>query len=58
MVQADVPIFGGSSGGPLVDGSGNLAGLAVAGYANTTLNFFIPVADALGKLEVSLGPRP
>lgn len=60
VIQADVPINGGNSGGPLVDGAGNLAGLAVAGYVagpgggDIGLNLFIPIEDVLAKLEVEL----
>jgi serine protease Do len=60
LIQADVSINGGNSGGPLVDGAGNLAGLAVAGYVaggsngDIGLNLFIPVGDALARLEVEL----
>ncbi|HEV7368834.1 S1C family serine protease [Arenibaculum sp.] len=60
LIQADVSINGGNSGGPLVDGAGNLVGLTVAGYrageggGDIGLNLFIPIADALAKLEVEL----
>lgn len=56
-IQADVAILPGSSGGPLVDGSGNVVGVSYAGVGelNAGVNFFIPIQDALAKLNVSLG---
>lgn len=64
MIQADVATHGGNSGGPLLDGQGNLAGLTVAGYAandskmGVGLNFFIPIHDGLDKLNIGLAaPR-
>lgn len=62
-IQADVSIQGGNSGGPLVDAQGNLAGLAVAGYAvpggsgSAGLNLFIPIADALDRLRLEIAHR-
>ncbi|CAK0742342.1 Peptidase Do [Azospirillaceae bacterium] len=58
-VQADVTIRQGSSGGPLVDGDGNVVGLSVSGFAKngvlvSGLNFFVPIMDALEKLNVRL----
>lgn len=54
-IQADVAIEPGNSGGPLLDGQGNIIGLAAAGYTDdaggaTGLNLFIPVDEALQKL--------
>ncbi|MGQ0676813.1 MAG: S1C family serine protease [Rhodospirillales bacterium] len=64
-IQADVTTHGGSSGGPLIDGFGNVVGItyAGAGGARTAqgknlgsgINFFIPIADALEKLNLQLG---
>ncbi|MCC7045221.1 MAG: trypsin-like peptidase domain-containing protein [Alphaproteobacteria bacterium] len=56
-IQADVAILPGSSGGPLVDGSGNVVGVSYAGIGelNAGVNFFIPIQDALAKLNVTLG---
>lgn len=61
FIQADVDIYPGSSGGPLLDENGNAIGLAVEGYfiADETLgglNWFIPVGDALKALEISHAP--
>lgn len=59
-IQADVDIHGGSSGGPLVDARGNLVGISVSGFSATSgqesigLNFFIPINDALKKLNIEL----
>ncbi|WP_374299953.1 S1C family serine protease [Ferrovibrio sp.] len=60
MIQADVPIHGGNSGGPLLDRQGNVVGITVAGYAmgkeqrNAGLNLFIPILDGLDKLGLEL----
>ena len=55
-IQADVDIQGGNSGGPLVDRNGNLVGLSYAGIGpgkmSIGLNFFIPIYDAIGKLNI------
>lgn len=56
-VQADVDIHRGNSGGPLLDQNGNIIGLAVAGYVRggqdlAGLYLFIPIADALEKLNI------
>jgi serine protease Do len=62
MIQSDVAIQGGNSGGPLLDPSGNVVGIAVSGIGlgqtNAGLNFFIPIEDALTYLNIRLGqPR-
>ena len=57
-IQADATVHPGSSGGPLVDRSGNVVGLTVAvltdrrGRAAAGLNLFIPVGDALKRLNL------
>jgi len=55
-IQADVSIYGGNSGGPLVDVNGNVVGISEAGRlddgANTNLNYFVPISDALKRLNV------
>lgn len=51
----------GHSGGPLVDARGNVVGLAYGGYSDSVqsssigLNLFVPIADALRRLNVRLG---
>lgn len=57
IIQADVDIQPGNSGGPLVDASGNVVGISVSGYGDRSigLNFFIPIRDALEKLNLRLG---
>lgn len=57
IIQADVDIQPGNSGGPLVDASGNVVGISVRGYGEMSigLNFFIPIQDALEKLNLRLG---
>ncbi len=59
LLQADVTIHGGNSGGPLIDAHGNLIGMAVAGYVDgakdlSGLNLFIPIDDALKKLDITV----
>lgn len=60
FIQGDVSTHGGNSGGPLLDGNGNLVGMSVAGYsynlhqADDGLNLFIPVEDALKYLRIEL----
>lgn len=54
-IQADVPVSGGNSGGPLVDRFGNVLGITVSGIVHKraqNLNFFIPIEDALTALNV------
>ena len=57
-IQGDVDIHAGNSGGPLVDKSGNIVGISVAGYGvggfSTGLNLFIPIHDALKALNVTV----
>lgn len=62
-IQADVPVHGGNSGGPLLDRNGNLVGICVlglgmdAGKRNASLNLFIPILDGLDRLGLDLqGP--
>jgi S1-C subfamily serine protease len=57
LIQSDVYIYGGNSGGPLLDARGNLVGVTVAGYVANAgdiggLNLFIPIHDALEALAV------
>lgn len=59
-IQGDAFTYGGNSGGPLIDGYGNIVGITYAGYIDGTknlsgLNLFIPIADALGQLDITLG---
>ncbi len=61
LIQSDVMIAGGNSGGPLLDRNGNVVGIAVLGMGNSQfnagLNFFVPVDDALKYLGVEIAPR-
>lgn len=61
-IQADVDIQGGNSGGPLLDGKGNLVGISYAGIGppgkfSSGVNFFIPIMDALEKLNLAFKTR-
>jgi S1-C subfamily serine protease len=59
-IQSDAAIHGGSSGGALVDRFGNVVAISVsiitesAQKLGTSINFFIPIADALKFLAVEL----
>ena len=61
VIQADVDVQGGNSGGPLTDRHGNIAGLSVTGLGGTRrdsssigINFFIPIQSALDRLNIEL----
>ncbi len=62
ILQSDATVYGGGSGGPLLDASGNIVGIAATSMPNpdrsTALNFFIPIDDALRYLNIRLAqPR-
>jgi S1-C subfamily serine protease len=58
LLQSDAAIHPGNSGGPMVDGFGNVVAVSVSGFSvsgvTTSINFFIPIADALKFLAVEL----
>lgn len=59
-VQADVDIQAGSSGGALLDARGSVVGVSYAGNGpggsrtSVGLNFFIPIRDALDRLNIEI----
>lgn len=58
FIQSDTPVTHGNSGGPLLDEHGAVVGLTdwgVAAQLGSTLNFFIPIADALDFLALKTG---
>jgi hypothetical protein len=63
LIQSDAAIHGGSSGGAMVDRFGNVVAVSVSGITVTadktgsSINFFIPIADALKFLAVELVGR-
>lgn len=61
FIQSDVNVMPGNSGGPLVDGNGNVIGLTVSGrlFGGTMagLNMFIPIKDALDVLNIEMLPN-
>jgi S1-C subfamily serine protease len=61
-IQADVDIQGGNSGGALLDVHGNVVGISYAGIGppgkfSSGINFFIPIMDALDKLNLAFKSR-
>jgi SpoVK/Ycf46/Vps4 family AAA+-type ATPase len=58
MLQSDVATHPGSSGGPMVDRFGNVVAACVSGQTisgvGISINYFIPIADALKFLAVEL----
>jgi S1-C subfamily serine protease len=60
FIQSDVAVTHGSSGGPLLDGNGNVIGITdLNGDRNdnpTGLNLFIPIAEALQSVGVVVQP--
>ncbi len=56
FIQSDVNIRPGNSGGPLVDATGHVVGIAVSGLVVggdfQGINFFIPLDDALKSLGI------
>lgn len=62
LIQGDVDIHGGNSGGALLDEYGNIVGLSVSGYSDeqnfsTGLNFFIPITEALRALDIAVSDK-
>lgn len=56
LIQSDVNVLSGNSGGPLVNGNGEVVGITVSGIqvnkATQGINFFIPVKDALDSMNI------
>jgi serine/threonine protein kinase len=61
-IQIDASLFPGNSGGPILDGDGQVIGIVAANYKGEKgLNFAIPVSDLIDALavpEVSFDPAP
>lgn len=58
FIQSDTPVTHGNSGGPLLDAQGAVVGLTNMGISpeqGSSLNFFIPVGDALDFLALRPG---
>src|SRR3546814_386587 len=59
FIQADVAVSPGSSGGPLFSADGRIIGISAAKYTGAGaegLGLFIPIADALAALGMTLTP--
>jgi S1-C subfamily serine protease len=56
-IQSDVTVLPGSSGGPLLDGAGNVVGVATSGVAlqfgGVGVNFFVPAAEIEKYLPIA-----
>jgi S1-C subfamily serine protease len=53
--QSDVAVNAGNSGGPLLDSAGRVVGITQWGIpAAAGLSFFVPIKDALGKLNIAI----
>lgn len=61
LIQSDVMVNHGSSGGPLLDEAGRVIGLTASGQvvngAPVGINFFIPIDDALKTLNLIAPPE-
>ena len=54
-IQSDAAVAPGSSGGPLLDASGNVVGISTLASARAAgFNLFVPIHDALARLSLSL----
>ena len=62
IIQSDVAVTHGNSGGPLLDETGRVIGITESGMAPAGspigLNFFIPIDDALRVLALTPAPEP
>ncbi len=63
FIQGDVSVHSGSSGGPLLDAYGNIVAISVGAYTagnnhGIGLNYFIPIAEALNKMDITVGGTP
>jgi len=54
FIQSDVSVLPGSSGGPLLDKSGRVVGITVAGLGGGRINFFVPIQEALASLGITI----
>ena len=58
LIQSDAPITGGNSGGFLLDEYGNVIGISVLSYIHgQNLNLFIPIGEALERLNIEIRPK-
>src|SRR5581483_271152 len=61
-IQSDVVVHPGNSGGPLTDRSGSVIGVCdwgiQLGGLDQNLNFFIPISEALSRLNLDFNPAP
>lgn len=54
-IQSDANIYGGNSGGPMINNKGNVIGVSVLGNKEAEgLNLFIPINSALDYLNITI----
>jgi len=54
-IQSDANVYGGNSGGPMINFEGNVIGISVLGNREAEgLNLFIPIKDALDYLNIKI----
>ncbi len=54
FIQSDATIYGGNSGGPMIDENGNVVAISVMGRTDVeTINYFIPIKFALKALNIN-----
>ena len=55
FIQSDANIYGGNSGGPMININGNVVGITVLGNMEAEgINLFIPIQDALESLNIKI----
>ena len=57
FIQSDASLAPGNSGGPLIDRTGRVLGVATMGIGGAQINFFVPIRDALERLRIEFAPH-
>lgn len=54
FIQSDTTIYGGNSGGPMIDKNGNVIAISVMGRTDVeSINYFIPIKFAIEALSIN-----